>query len=177
MNPDEEIQLPINNTQQLPEAAVVADAERKKLPKWAAILIAVGGGLVVLGAILGAILLVQLGSSLARPVAVSNQFIDAIQANDASAAYALGSGAFKNAVTEASLAGTIERISSTFSGDEVIINQKVKTMNGTNTAEIEYAVENGGSTYYMLISLQENNGQWQVQAFKSGGARFTTENK
>jgi cytoskeletal protein RodZ len=149
--------------------------EQRRRSKRSPLFLGIFMGIFVVIIIVVGVTLVTIGSSLARPVAISNQFIDAIQANDASAAYVLGSHSFKNAVTEASLATTIDRINSTFKGDEVIVNQKVANMNGINTAEIEYSVQNDGSTSYMLITLHENEGQWQVQAFKSGGARFTSE--
>lgn len=153
---------------------VEAVPTKKKFPKWAIILISTIGGLLVLGAIAIVILISVLGSTLAKPLSVSNQFVDAVQANDASAAYALTSDSFKKATPESSLESIISRVGPLLAGDEKLTNQSVKAVNGVNNAEFDYTVENDGKTLYMVVKLQENNGEWQVYSFQSDDAPISS---
>jgi len=158
-----------------PTATPVAPAPKKGLPKWVVILLSVIGGLVVLGAIAIAILFTVLGNALEKPVTVSNQFVDAVQANDPSAAYALTSTAFKDATPESSLKSIINRVSTPLKGDEKMTGKSIKAVNGVNTAEVNYTVENSGKTYYMQVTLKENDGNWQVQGFSSDDAPIKSD--
>jgi hypothetical protein len=152
-----------------------APAAKKRLPKWVIILLSVIGGLVVLGGIAIAVLIFVVGGALAKPLTISTQFVDAVQAQNSSAAYALTSDAFKDATPETSLKSIIDRVGPLLQGEEKVTGQAVKAVNGVNRAAISYSVDHEGTTYYMLVTLQENDGTWQVQGFQSDDEPMTAE--
>lgn len=160
-------------TTSTPPSTDPAPAPKKRVPKWVIILLSVIGGLVVLGAIAVVVLITVVGNALAKPVEVSNQFVDAVQVNNPSAAYALTSDAFKNITSESSLESVVSRVSAPLNGEEKITKKSVKAVNGVNTAEVSYTVTNDDKTYYMLVTLKENGGKWQVQGFNSDDQPIT----
>lgn len=159
---------PVQPLQPTAESGMPTTASPKKgLPKVAKIIIGVVGGLIVLIAI-GIFALFAIVNNGTKPaVEVSDAFVNAVQANDASAAYALTSSAFKASTTEARLTTVINTVSSALTGDEVITGKSLKSTNGVNQAAIAYSVENSGKTRYIRVVSQETDGTWQVINFKS----------
>jgi len=149
-----------------PQPAVTPPA-KKGLPTWAKVLIGSIVGLIVLIGIGVAAIFFVVNSAAEAPVKVSDQFVNAIQANEPSTAYGLTSSAFKEATPEATLTSIITRVSPLLTGEETIAGKKVQSSNGVNQASIVYTVENDSKTRYIRIVLQETDSKWEVINMKT----------
>lgn len=151
-----------------------APASKKGMPKWAKVLIGVVVGLVALIAIGIAAIFFFVNIFTSAPLKVSNNFMNAVQASDAEAAYALTSPGFQETTSRGQLDAMISSINPHFQGEEEVIAEKIETKDGTNHAAVVYKVTNGMGTSYLRIDLSEGDG-WQVTAIKNSDKELSAE--
>lgn len=153
---------PVAGSQPVATPAPVTPNGKKKLPTWAKIL------LIAFGSVVGFIGLAVLGfflyanSLIAAPAKVSDQFINAAQANDPSQAYNLTSPAFKNVTSEERLARVFDQVSPEIQGEEKISDKHYRVNNGVTTATLVYEIPSGDETSYVRVSLRKTDDKWEV---------------
>ncbi|MBL8159668.1 hypothetical protein JNJ66_04375 [Candidatus Saccharibacteria bacterium] len=162
--------------QPLPSPAQPAPV-KKGLPTWAKILIPAALGLFVLigGGI--ALLFALVGNATKDAEIVSNQVVNAIQAEDAGTIYDLASGDFKRATSEAQLEEIVSSISPALQGEESISGRTIKNDNGREMASIVYTIATGSGTVYVRVVLEKDGGEWRVINFRSSETPLKTEVK
>lgn len=137
---------------------------KKKLPLWAKILLIAFGSVVTL---IGVIILgffIYANSLIAAPMKVSDQFINAVQSNDASSAYNLTTPAFKAVTKEDRLKSIFDKISPELQGKEKVSDKHYRIYNGVSSATIIYKIPADGDGNYVRISLRkDSNDKWAVQ--------------
>lgn len=108
-------------------------------------------------------------SATKEPVKVSNQFLNAIQAGNASEAYGLFSSAAKEAVASDQFDGVVAQAGPILNTEEKMTNKSVKAETGSaSTAEVAYEIKGtDGKTYNIIVSLIKEGDLWKVQNFDS----------
>lgn len=108
-------------------------------------------------------------SATKEPVKVSNQFLNAIQAGNASEAYELFSSAAQEAVPSDQFDGVVAQVGPILNSEEKMINKSVEAETGSaSTAEVTYEVKGtDGKTYRLIVSLIKDGDVWRVQNFDS----------
>lgn len=108
-------------------------------------------------------------SATKEPVKLSNQFLNAIQAGNASEAYGLFSTAAKAAVPADQFDGVVAQAGPILNTEEKMTNKSVKTETGSaSTAEVTYEIKGtDGKTYDITVSLIKEGDVWKVQNFNS----------
>lgn len=103
------------------------------------------------------------------PLKVSDEFIDNIQTNNASAAYDLMSSEAQIATSSQDFSAVVDKISPILTGEPKNTDKEVSAETGSDsTAEILYEVKGSdGYTYELSVQLINNDGQWEVQGFNS----------
>lgn len=108
-------------------------------------------------------------SATKEPVKVSNQFLNAIQAGNASEAYGLFSSEAKAAVPSDQFDGVVAQAGPILNTEEKMTNKSVKAETGSaSTAEVTYEIKGtDGKTYNVVVSLIKEGDVWRVQNFDS----------
>lgn len=170
-------QNPIEQAPTTPEAPSITTPNplpsegRKRLPQWAKIV------LISFGSVIGLIVLVFVGffiyanSLIAAPMKVGNQFIDAAQANNTSAAYNLTSSEFKLVTKEERLRSIFEQINESIQGEEKVTDKHYRVTNGVSSATLIYSIPTNNETTYVRVVLKDKGGKWEVISM------FTSKNE
>ncbi len=108
-------------------------------------------------------------SATKAPVAASNQFLNAIQAGDATMAYALFATAAKAAVPVDQFDTLVKQAGPILNGNEKMTSKKVDAATGSAaTAEVVYEIPGtDAKTYKFTVSLTKENDVWKVMNFTS----------
>lgn len=129
----------------------------------------------IIGIVIGAIVVVAVGltffvnSATKAPVAASNQFLNALQAGDASTAYALFSTEAKAAVPSDQFDAAVQQVGPILNGSEKMTSKKVNASTGSAaTSEVVYEIPGtDGKTYKFTVNLTKENDTWKVLNFTS----------
>ena len=129
----------------------------------------------IIGIVLAAFVVVIVGvtvfvnSATKAPLAVSDQFLNAMQAGDASTAYNLFSAAAKTTVTPDQFTAIVEQVGPILNAQEKVTNKKVNGQTGSAaTSEITYEVKGtDGKTYSVIVNLVKDGEAWKVLNFDS----------
>jgi len=129
----------------------------------------------IIGYVIAAIVVVAVGltffvnSATKAPVAASNQFLNAIQASDATTAYSLFSTAAKAAVPADQFDALVKQAGPVLNASEQMTSKKVNASTGSAaTAEVVYEIPGtDGKTYKFTVNLTKENDVWKVQNFTS----------
>lgn len=108
-------------------------------------------------------------SATKESVKVSNQFLNAIQAGNASEAYGLFSTDAKVAVPSDQFDGVVAQAGPILNAEEKMTSKSVKAETGSaSTAEVAYKIQGtDGKTYNVTVSLIKEGDVWKVQNFNS----------
>lgn len=108
-------------------------------------------------------------SATKEPVKASNQFLNAIQAGNASEAYGLFSSAAQEVVSSDQFDGVVAQVGPILNSEEKMTNKSVNAETGSaSTAEVTYEVKGtDGKTYNIIINLIKEGDVWRVQNFDS----------
>jgi hypothetical protein len=145
-----------------PTPATPVNASKKGMPKWLKIVLISMSAFFVIVSILVFVIIKFVGNATADAVKVSDQAINAIQANDPDALYALLSEAGKKGSDQTEVTEETNRISPLLQGDESITARSAATNNGVATVTVDYQVTTSGGTKYIRIVLQKESGAWKV---------------
>lgn len=142
----------------------IMQPEKKKFPLWAKIiLISFGSVVALIGlAILG--FYIYATNLIAAPIKVSDQFVNALQANDTSTAYNLTSAEFKKVTTEDRLKSIFDQVSPELQGEEKVSDKNYRIHNGVTTATLIYSIPSGSETNYVRVVLRKANDTWEVRS-------------
>lgn len=129
----------------------------------------------IIGIVIGAIVVVAVAltffvnSATKAPVAASNQFLNALQAGDASTAYALFSTEAKAAVPSDQFDAAVQQVGPILNGSEKMTSKKVNGSTGSaSTSEVVYEIPGtDGKTYKFTVNLTKENDTWKVLNFTS----------
>jgi hypothetical protein len=133
-------------------------AERKKLPKWVKIIIGVLIGI----ALLVGIAIWAVSASTKDAVAVSDQFITDMQANNASAAYKLTGPIFQKATSESQLKDIFDSASPDLQGSKRITGKSIRSEGKQRFAAIVYTIETSSGKRYARVVVQMDGDAWKV---------------
>lgn len=127
--------------------------------------------IVIAGSIVAFIVIIIIFANTATsaPLKVSDEFIDNIQSNNATAAYDLFSDEAQDVTKTEDFETIVEEKGPILSGEPQVQNKEISssTDNGT-TAEIVYNIDGSdGITYEVTVQLAKINDEWKVQAFNS----------
>jgi uncharacterized protein YpmB len=108
-------------------------------------------------------------SATKAPLAVSDQFLNAMQAGDATTAYDLFSTQAKTTVTPDQFAAIVKQVGPILNTQEKVTNKKVNGQTGSAaTSEITYEVKGtDGKTYAVIVNLTKDGAAWKVMNFDS----------
>lgn len=108
-------------------------------------------------------------SATKAPVAVSNQFLNAIQASDGTTAYSFFSTAAKAAVPADQFDALVQQAGPILNTSEKMTNKKVDAATGSAaTSEVVYEIKGtDGKTYKFTVNLTKENELWKVLNFTS----------
>ena len=106
-------------------------------------------------------------SATKAPVAASQQFLHAIQADDASVAYSLFSVEAKKVVPSDQFAALVQQIAPIINTGEKMISKKVNGATGSSaTSEVVYEIKGtDAKTYRFTINLTKEGDVWKVLNF------------
>lgn len=103
-------------------------------------------------------------------VKVSNQFVNDIQAKNASAAYALMTSAAQAATPQSDFNDMVDRVAPIIGNStEKMTSKEASGQTGSAaTGKVVYEIKGSdGVTYVMTVNLQKENGEWRVLNFES----------
>lgn len=127
--------------------------------------------LIILGAIIVFIvgLIIFAFAATDAPVNISNKLITNIQAQDATAAYALLSSEAKDVTDSKDFATAVDQIGPILNGKPNLVSRAVAAETGShNTATVIYDIAGSdGLDYKFTVKLTENDGKWEVDSFES----------
>ncbi len=131
----------------------------------------------IIGIVIAAIAVVAVAltffvnSATKAPVAASNQFLNALQASDASTAYSLFSTEAKAVVPSDQFDATVQQVGPILNGKEKMTSKKVNASTGSAaTSEVVYEIPGtDGKTYTFTVNLTKENDTWKVLNFTSKG--------
>lgn len=129
----------------------------------------------IIGIVIAAIVVVVVGltffvnSATKAPVAVSNQFLNALQASDATTAYSLFSTAAKAAVPSDQFDAVVQQVGPILNASEKMTSKKVNASTGSaSTSEVVYEIPGtDGKPYSFTVNLTKENDVWKVLNFAS----------
>lgn len=125
---------------------------------------------VVIGiAVFLVVITLTVNSATKAPVAVSNQFIDNVQASNGAAAYALLSTEAQQTVPADQFDALVTDIGPILNTSEKMTSKSVSGETGqAATAVVTYEIAGtDGSTYVLTINLTKENDNWKVLNFES----------
>ncbi|MDP1719745.1 MAG: DUF4878 domain-containing protein [Candidatus Nanopelagicaceae bacterium] len=152
-----------NNTGQVSQPMSEARPKKKRSVKKIVGYVVLAFVVVIVGVTLLA------NSATKEPVKVSNQFLNAIQAGNASEAYGFFSSEAKAAVPSDKFEGVVAQVGSILNTEEKMTNKSVKAETGSaSTAEVTYEIKGtDGGTYNIIVNLIKEGDIWKVQNFDS----------
>jgi len=153
------------------QPAAMPQPAKRRLPKWAKIVIIIVGILIVVSVAV-AVLVINV---TAAPVKVSDEFMKDLQANDAQAAYALASSDFRGATSQAELTDTFAAASPALQGTFSAGSREVKSKNGKTEAEVLYTVTTDSGKEYTKISLIDTSTGWQILGFDASDSPYSID--
>ncbi|MFZ2228157.1 MAG: hypothetical protein WA090_04080 [Candidatus Nanopelagicaceae bacterium] len=108
-------------------------------------------------------------SATKEPVKVSNQFLNAVQAGNASEAYGLFSSAAQDVVPADQFDVVVAQVGPILNAEEKMTNKSVEAETGSaSTSEVVYEIKGtDGKTYNVTINLIKEGDVWRVQNFDS----------
>lgn len=108
-------------------------------------------------------------SATKAPVAASDNFLNAVQAGDASTAYTLFSTAAKAAVSADQFDAVVAQVGPILNAPEKMTSKKVNAQTGSaSTAEVVYEIPGtDGKTYSFTVSLTKEGETWKILNFAS----------
>ncbi len=108
-------------------------------------------------------------SATKAPVAASQQFLHAVQADDATTAYALFSVEAKKVVPSDQFDALVQQIAPILNTGEKMISKKVNGSTGSAaTSEVVYQIKGtDGKTYRFTVNLTKEGDVWKVLNFTS----------
>ncbi len=120
-------------------------------------------------AVVAVVLTFFVNSATKAPVAASNTFLNAIQAGDASTAYALFSTEAKAAVPSDQFDAVVKQVGPILNAGEKMTSKKVNaSTDSASTSEVVYEIPGtDGKTYKFTVSLTKENDAWKVLNFTS----------
>ncbi len=127
-------------------------------------------GYVVLAfAVLVVVLTFFVNSATKAPVAASQQFLHAIQADDAATAYSLFSVEAKKVVPSDQFAALVQQMAPIINTGEKMISKKVNGSTGSAaTSEVVYEIKGtDGKTYRFTVNMTKEGDVWKVLNFTS----------
>lgn len=103
------------------------------------------------------------------PLAASDNFLNSMQAGNASAAYDLFSTEAKGTVTPSQFEAIVKQVGPILNANEKVTNKKVDGATGkAATAEITYEIKGtDGLTYSVIVNLTKEGENWRVLNFDS----------
>ncbi len=125
---------------------------------------------VVIGVVaLFLILVLFVNSATKEPVAVSNRFVDSIQASQPAAAYELFSTDAKRTVTAEEFATIVEQVGPILNTTEKITGKEIAGETGQSSiAKVTYEIAGSDNkTYEFIVNLVKENDVWKVLNFDS----------
>ncbi len=152
-----------------------APAGKKGLPKVAKILIAAGAGFVVIAIIAVTLFLTFFGNATRQAQNVSDQVMNAIQADDSDAVYALATSDFKKVTTKASLTAALREISPLLRGEESVTDSALASSGGESYAVFVYGIKTDDGTKYVKITEKNDDNKWLVQYFRASDTSLKAE--
>lgn len=120
-------------------------------------------------AVLAVALTFFVNSATKAPVAASQQFLHAIQAGDATTAYALFSVEAKKVVPSDQFDALVKQVAPIFNTGEKMLSKKVNSSTGSAaTSEVVYQIKGtDGKTYKFTVNLTKEGDVWKVLNFTS----------
>lgn len=120
-------------------------------------------------AVVAVALTLFVNSATKAPVAVSNQFLNAIQASNAATAYSLFSTPAKATVPSDQFDALVQQIGPVLNASEKMASKKVNASTGSaSTAEVIYKIPGtDGKTYTFTVNLTKEGEAWKVLNFES----------
>ncbi len=139
-----------------------------KLPVWKQATILLAGCAVTASVVICVIVGLTIMATNA-PVKVSNEFLNDVQANNATAGYSLLAPAAQSVVTQAQFKSVTDRVGSILNTQEKTKSKEVNMKSGeTSTAKVVYEIKGtDGVTYNITINLQKIDDKWKVLNFDS----------
>lgn len=108
-------------------------------------------------------------SATKAPLAVSDLFLNSVQAGDAGLAYELFSSEAKKTISLDQLQSAVNRVGSILDSTEKVTSKKINGETGSAaTSEITYEIKGtDGKTYTVIVKLTKENDIWRVLNFES----------
>ncbi|HEY3293175.1 MAG TPA: DUF4878 domain-containing protein [Candidatus Nanopelagicaceae bacterium] len=127
------------------------------------------GYVIAIIAVVAIVLTFFVNSATKAPVAASNNFLNAVQAGDASAAYDLFSTEAKAAVPSDQFDAVVKQVGPILNAKEKMTSKKVNAETGSaSTAEVVYEIPGtDGKTYSFTVNLTKEGDTWKVLNFAS----------
>lgn len=137
---------------------------KQKLSKKKKIIIIVGA---IIAFIVGLVIFAFVATD--APVNISNKLIANIQAQDATAAYALLSSDAQDVTDSQDFAAAVDQIGPILDGKPKLVSRAIAAETGNhNTATVVYNIAGSdGLDYKFTVKLTENDGKWEVDSFES----------
>lgn len=127
------------------------------------------GYVIAVIAVIAIVLTFFVNSATKAPVAASNNFLNAVQAGDASTAYALFSTEAKAAVPSDQFDAVVKQVGPILNAQEKMTSKKVSAQTGAaSTAEVVYEIPGtDGKTYSFTVNLTKEGDTWKILNFAS----------
>lgn len=155
---------PASQTPIAPAPQTPVDMAKKAAPKIAKIGLIAFGVFMVVMAIFIFVVVKFTNNATSDAVAVSDQMVNSIQADDANTAYSLASTTFKDSSSEADTEKLISGLSPLLQGEEKITGKKIQTSDGKTYSAIVYSIDD---KVYVRVVLEKEGSDWKVLNFRS----------
>lgn len=151
---------PTNNESVTPTSQVT-QAPPKKKSKKPLVIVIVLALIIITGLLTWKVLIPNLQFRVATSKA--NQFIDAIKANDAETAYSQTSPSYQSRISQEQLQKSLDSVvfKNVDKSNIKLVSKKIISSN-PQTIEFKYAFGANDKTYFIKLTLIENDGSWQV---------------
>lgn len=115
------------------------------------------------------VITLTVNSATKAPVAVSNQFLDSIQAGDSAAAYALFSTDAQQVVPADQFDTMVAQVAPILDAKEKMTSKSVSGETGeAASSTVTYEIKGtDGKTYVITVNLTKEDGDWKVLNFES----------
>ncbi|MEO8104903.1 MAG: hypothetical protein ABI602_01025 [Candidatus Saccharibacteria bacterium] len=154
-----------------PTAYAPAAPAKKHIPTWLKV-VGVIAGLFVVILVFAAVTAI---SATKAPQKVSDQFVNDVQSDNASGAFALTSDSFQKATDQQQLDNLIKQAGPALQGEEKVVGRAIhKTTGIPETAVLVYTVKTTNGTKYIKTELQKSGDVWQIVNFKSSSKSLDT---
>ena len=157
----------MNEISEEPIQSMIDNGDGKKKKKRSAKKIR---GIVVL-ALVGLVVVSTLfvNSATKAPLAVSDLFLNSVQAGDAGLAYELFSSEAKTTISLGELQSVVNQICPILASTEKVTSKKISGETGSAaTSQITYEIKGtDGKTYTVIVNLVKENDIWRILNFDS----------